>query len=1040
MHRLVLTAFGRPARRALESLVVEAKGDDPLAPVTVAVPSNYTGLALRRHDAHFGLEHAPGLVNVRFLALNRVAELLGAPFLAEPDRVPLTAEARLEATRVALTEAPGVFAPVAAHPSTVRALVGAFRDLRVADDAALTRLANVSPRAESVVGCYHRFRALTAGTYDDEDQLEVAARLVADHGVPADLGALVLFCPDRLSPGALALVAGFASHTFTAAVLGLTGDADADGETRALAHTLAAHLGAPDDSGPTTPRLADRVISAPDPESEVREVVRALVERADAGQSLHDVAVVWRIAEPHARLLHERLGEAGIDVYGPSVRRLSDTVTGRSLTGLFDLVDRDFRRDDVMAFLAGGSIRETASGHPVDVDHWDQISRRAGVVSGAEQWRARLARRREEILTHDRDRDPERLETDLDRIDRFGRFIDELVTRTTESWSTWAEWCNWAIELVQRYVGEPPSSWPVAEIDAHHRLLDRLAALGAMPSRISVDRSTFKAALAEQLEQSVDHVGRFGIGVLVCPIASLTGTDFETIFVVGAAEGRLPPPPRDDPLLPDRERAVTGGQVPPRSITAARERAEYLAALAGARSEVVLSWARSDPVGQRALLPSRWVVETVRHLSGTLITARQLADARPGDLPHILVLESFAAAVHRPGPAISVGELELKALDATRGDPHSVSAGPAAHPLAVANPRLQRGFETLRARAEPRFTEFDGVIGPRPGLVLNPDRPLSPSRIESWAQCPFRYFLANLLHLRPRDAPEEIDTIDPRDRGSLVHKVLEDFIKEMPPRTSPEQPWSEAERARAHEMTLAACADVQEAGKTGRQLLWQLEQARIVREVSRTLDADERIRADRGLTTVETEVNFGRGPEDRLGALTLQLGGTEVTFRGQIDRIDASEDPDGPVVVYDYKTGSAKSFNGLEDDPVLQGTKIQLAIYALAAEQAYPGRPLRADYWHTAQPAGKELRGFSIDEAGPRARAVLATVAGGVAAGTFPAHPGKENPFFNSFEECSFCDFDHLCSPDRERAFDAKRDDPAIAQFLTLRDLHEEEA
>jgi ATP-dependent helicase/nuclease subunit B len=112
MQRLVLTSYGRPARAALESLVAEAKGADPLAPVTVAVPSSYAGLSLRRHDARFGPDHAAGLVNVRFLALNRVAELLGAPFLAEPDRVPLTPEARLEAARVALAEAPGVFASV----------------------------------------------------------------------------------------------------------------------------------------------------------------------------------------------------------------------------------------------------------------------------------------------------------------------------------------------------------------------------------------------------------------------------------------------------------------------------------------------------------------------------------------------------------------------------------------------------------------------------------------------------------------------------------------------------------------------------------------------------------------------------------------------------------------------------------------------------------------------------------------------------------------------------------------------------------------
>lgn len=1032
MSRLVLSAFGRAARTALEGLVGAAKGDDPLQPVTVVVPSNYAGLSLRRHGAHFGAAGAPGLVNVRFLALNRVAELLGAPFLAEPDRVPLTPEARHEAARVALADSPGVFAPVVGHPSTVRALVAAFADLRLADDATLDRLAEAGPRAASVVACYRRFRVLAAATYDDEDQLEAAAALVAEHGVPADLGALVLFCPERLSPGAHRLVASFAAHAFIGAVVGLTGDDAADAPARALAAVLAPYLGPAEDAGPAVLRLADRVVSAPDPESEVREVVRALVERVDAGGTLHDVAVAWRVDEPHARLLHERLGEAGIPVYGPSTRRLADTVTGRTLMGLLDITDRDLRRDDVIALLAGTSIREVPGGAPAPVVRWDRLTRDAGIIAGAPQWADRLARRRAELVIDAADAD--RLERKVGEIDGLARFVAELAERATASLTTWAEWCKWATGLVDRYLGEPPRSWPEAEVDAHHHVLDRLAALGALSSAAPVDRATFRAALAEELDRSIGHVGRFSVGVLLCPLRSLRGTDFDTVFVVGAAEGHLPPPPRDDPLLPDRERAVTGGQVELRATSAARERADYLAALAGARTECALTWSRADPVGQRLLLPSRWVVETVRALTGSAISARELAEATPGAVPGLLVIESFAAGVARPAPAISLGELELKVLDHAR----AAGSDPGRHALAAANPTLAHGFRAVRARSEARFTEFDGVVGPRPGLLPNPDRPLSPSRIEAWAQCPFRYFLANLLRLRRREAPEEIDTIDPRTRGSLVHKVLEDFVDETPDRTAPDQPWSPAERARARAIAEEQCDAAERAGKTGRPLLWQLERARILREVSRTLDADERIRAERGLVTLGTEIHFGSGPEDPLPALTLELPGAAVTFRGTIDRIDAAPEPDGVVTVYDYKTGSTTGYNDLDDDPVAQGTKVQLAIYALATERAFPGHPVHAAYWHTAQPAGKELRGFALDEAGPRALEVLSTVAGGVAAGTFPAYSGKENPFFGSFDECGFCDFDHLCSPDRERSFEAKRRDPVVASFVELRRLDDE--
>src|SRR4051812_37834796 len=95
---LLVRPHGPPAREALWGCVASLRSGHPLTPVTVAVPSTYAGLSLRREAGR----RPGGLVNVRFLSINRVAELLGAPFLASPGRVPLTATRRAGAIRAAL--------------------------------------------------------------------------------------------------------------------------------------------------------------------------------------------------------------------------------------------------------------------------------------------------------------------------------------------------------------------------------------------------------------------------------------------------------------------------------------------------------------------------------------------------------------------------------------------------------------------------------------------------------------------------------------------------------------------------------------------------------------------------------------------------------------------------------------------------------------------------------------------------------------------------------------------------------------------------
>src|SRR5699024_8777310 len=58
------------------------------------------------------------------------------------------------------------------------------------------------------------------------------------------------------------------------------------------------------------------------------------------------------------------------------------------------------------------------------------------------------------------------------------------------------------------------------------------------------------------------------------------------------------------------------------------------------------------------------------------------------------------------------------------------------------------------------------------------DGPLSPTRLEDWAQSPYLFFLATVLRVRPLDEPAAEIEMDLRDYGELVHSILERYVSE----------------------------------------------------------------------------------------------------------------------------------------------------------------------------------------------------------------------------------------------------------------------
>jgi RecB family exonuclease len=1043
----------------LRSEIGDAKHGDPLAPVTVIVPSNHVGVAARRLLASGRLgpvcPQGAGIAAVTFLTVYRLGELLGAPRLAAEGRRPVSTPVIAAAFRRALADRPGVFGPVAAHPATEQALVSAYRELRDLTPGALEALRSQSHRAADVVRLHRDVRrALEPSWYDEEDLLDAAAAALADgHPLAAELGRVIVYLPERLSLHGAALLRAVADQGQVVVIAGVTGDPRADAQTNRSVERLgeaAEERRTQIEPLSVVDASRTRIVTVSDADEEVRAAVRAVVDAVRSGTPLDRIALLFPDPEPYARLAHEQLGAAGVVANGTAVMTLQARVAGRTLLGLLALAeggDGGFRRDDLFAWLGGARIHHDGRWAPASA--WERLSRDAGIVGGRHQWDrllTRLAEERDAQVELDA-ADPEapewrteRSRTEAERARSLRTFVLALIDDLAAAASSerrWPEWSEWARRHLTRLLGREleRARWPLVEQRAAERVelaLDRLACLGQIEGPVRLD--VFTRTLELELDADLGRVGRMGEGVFVGPVSMGAGLDLDLVVVVGLAEGVFPTPTRDDSLLPDRERAAAGDELPLRAGLVDRRHREFLAALAGSARQV-LCVPRGDLRGGRERVPSRWVLRVAGALAGDTLRSEDLLDPHR-DEPWLEHVASFDAGLRRVEFPASDQEYRLRALLATTRRGSRGDANGSADPVFVA------GSEVIAARRSRRFTRFDGNLE---GLVVpSPaERVMSATRLEGWADCPFAYFVRNILGVEEVENPEEELMITPLDRGSLVHEVLEDFVREVLARPAEEQPrptdpWTAADRQRLVEIAERRCAEFEDHGLTGRPVFWQRDKPRIIAELLEVLEHDNDNRSLTGTRPVAAELAFGFS-DSPVGTVSIPLPDQRaVTFHGLADRVDLAED--GTIHVVDYKTGSDSPYRGLsQKSPDLGGTKLQLPVYGQAARAflGAPDAPVRAEYWFTSAKGGYGRIGYDVTpDVLDRVGTTLATIVDGIEHGVFPHHPTALST--TPWVVCAYCDPDALGVAGLRRAWERKAEDPALAPFHALAELEEE--
>jgi RecB family exonuclease len=277
--------------------------------------------------------------------------------------------------------------------------------------------------------------------------------------------------------------------------------------------------------------------------------------------------------------------------------------------------------------------------------------------------------------------------------------------------------------------------------------------------------------------------------------------------------------------------------------------------------------------------------------------------------------------------------------------------------------RIERAQAILTQRlrmADDEAGPYDGDLtgwGDVFGRAFGPGRVWSASRLETYRMCPFFFLVGRVLGLVPREPPSE--GLDARQLGNIYHHILEELYRAV---GSDAEGSPKAVLERLQEALPEVAREVLDAAPRREQFRetawWQETRREIEENVARSLEALESLDARFRFHRAEQSFGIRGQPGPPLEVRDDDVGDS-FRLRGFIDRVDRA-DGEG-VRIIDYKTSGP---SGYKERAVREGKKLQLPLYALAAEEALGlGEVVDGFYWHVGH---AEPSGFTLARFGPR--------------------------------------------------------------------------
>jgi ATP-dependent helicase/nuclease subunit B len=952
----------------------------PAGPVLVLGPTR----AAADEVAHTACGVEGGFLGVHRLAFRDLVMELAASELYRRELVPVGRFVREAiAARVTAEAKLTYLGPVASFPGFPRALTNTFEELR---------LNSVSPARLRECGQSGPDLAWLLESYDRE----LTARKFADYAVRVSL-ATGAMAADRYGLRQMSVVAlDIAPRTQLERELFelLTQSArerlvlrlgqDGAAEPATPLESLQRHLFSDEGVRPQSGDGSVELFSTSGEALEGVEIARRITAAAEHGVPFDEVAILLRSPQRHQPLVVEALRRAGIPAHC-TLGSLRPDAAGRSFLALLYCAEEGLPASRFAEYLSLGQIPDEEE--PVTPALWERLLVDAAVIGGPERWETRLRGLNEEFhRRHGLEEDEEERSAWVRKIvalENLARLALPVIGKLAAlpARAVWGEWTAALIDVAEFTLSDS------------ERVVELLEELEPMADIGPVGLGEVLLVLAPRLSSlaAAPKGARYG-KVWVGAVEEARGMAFRRVFVPGVNEGLFPRPPAEDPLLLHAQREALG-------IELREEDTELLrVAVACASERLAISFSRLDLLTGRERVPSYFAFEAHRAAGGPDLDVREFeARARAATGTRI----GWPAPVD-PADALDDAEFDLATLaPRAKGSGQYLKSlpGRAVYSLRA---RWVRWHKPWKA-ADGLFIEeigSDALLAYRLSA-----RAWSPSVLQQYARCPYRFALRGIHGLRPAEQPGGIQRMDPATRGQIFHAVQYRLLRDLNERgLLPVHAGNLAAALDRLDTVLPEVAEEFEA-KLAPAIpqIWRSEVQAIRADLRGWLQQKSSLEAD--WTPEYFELSFGlkdpagRDPHSRKDAVEVSGG---FHLQGSIDLVERHRS--GVLRVVDHKTGKIPE---PRPEMVGGGEVLQPTLYAMAAEKLL-GEPVslgRLFYATLAQnftPVEVPLNEW----ARRRAEHVLRTIDDAMRDGFLPAAPRKDG--------CKGCEYLPVCGPYEE--------------------------